>query len=114
MAIDNWTLDRSRNYLQSRSIHWVEKKMFGGVCFMVDEKLCFGISDRGLLARVGPEKMDELLQRPFTRQMVNGNRPMVGYIYVDANGYDTEVDFEFWVNLCLAYNRHAQSSKKKK
>ena len=113
MKTDPYLLERLRYILKDRNIHWEEKNMFGGVCFMVDDKMCFGAFKGGLMARVGTEHLEDLLKRDGASQMINGGREMRGYLQIAEEGYDMEVDLEFWIDKCLAFNPLAKSSKKK-
>lgn len=90
-----------------------EKKMFGGLAFMVDGKMCVGASwTDQLLFRIDPSKSDEALKRKGAKPMVMRGKPMAGYVYVNDEGLKD--DFDYWLNLALEYNRHAKASKKKK
>lgn len=113
MSHDPHTLDRLRHILQARKVAWEEKKMFGGICFMVHDKMCFGISDRGLLLRIDPEESVLLSKQPGLSLMVHGTREMVGYLRAEPVTYDRDADLEQWIDKCLAYNPLAQSSKKR-
>ena len=113
MATDPFLLDRMRNILTAQNIQWEEKRMFGGDCFMVDDKMCFGTFQGGLMARVAPEEAEELAQREGAGQMILGGRPMKGYLRIEPEGYDEEADLEFWIGKCLAFNPRAKASKKK-
>ena len=114
MATDQFLLDRIQTIMASRKIEWTEKKMFGGDCFMVDGKMCFGTYKGGLMARVAPEEVEALAERTGAGQMIHGGRPMKGYLFIEAEGYDSEADLEFWIDKCLEFNPRAKSSKKKK
>ena len=114
MATDEFLLDRMRTILTSRHCEWVEKKMFGGHCFMVDDKMCFGTYKGGLMARIEPEEVEDLTRRTGAEQMMHGGRPMTGYLFVQPEGFDSDADLEFWIDKCLAFNPKAKSSKKKK
>ena len=114
MATDPYLLDRMRRILTARGISWEEKRMFGGDCFMVDDKMCFGTYKGGIMARVAPEEVDELTQKEGARQMIHGGRPMTGYLFLEADAYDADAELEFWIGRCLAFNPKARSSKKKK
>ena len=81
---------------------------------MVDDKMCFGTYKGGLMVRVNPEQVEDLIQRKATSQMIHGGRPMKGYLFVEPEGYDLEDDLDFWVTKCLEFNPKAKSSKKKK
>lgn len=114
MATDPYLLERIRRVLKNRNITWNEKKMFGGDCFMVDEKMCFGTYQGGMMLRVGPEAIPALEKRTGADQMIHGGRPMTGYIFLQPEGFDREDDLEFWIDQCLAHNPFAKASKKKK
>jgi len=113
MATDEYLLERIRNVMKDKKISWTEKKMFGGDCFMVDGKMCFGTYKGGLMARIDPCDADELLDHIGATQMIHGGRPMNGYLFVEAEGYDSDIDLEFWIQKCLDFNPKAKSSKKK-
>ena len=114
MATNEFELERMRNVLTSKGVQWTEKKMFGGICFMVDDKMCFGTYKGGLMAKVDPEEADALMQREGADQMIHGGRPMTGYLFIEPTGYDMDGDLDFWVQKCLDFNPKAKSSKKKK
>lgn len=88
--------------------------MFGGTAFMVDDKMCVGTFRNGLMTRVAPEEVDELLKRPATEQMKQAGRTMVGYLMVSPEGFDLDDDLDFWVQKCLEFNPHAKASKRRK
>ena len=113
MATDQYLLDRMRNILTTRHVEWTEKRMFGGDCFMVDNKMCFGTYKGGLMVRTEPAETEELLNRSGTEQMIQGGRPMKGYLFVVPEGYEQDKDLEFWVEKCLEFNPKAKASKKK-
>lgn len=114
MKVDEFFLDRLRNLLRAQSIAWVEKKMFGGYCFMVNDKMCFGTYQGGLMGRVNPEAMPQLLQKKGATQMLMGpsKRTMRGFLHIAPEGYDLDADLEFWIEQCLAFNPLAKRSKK--
>jgi TfoX/Sxy family transcriptional regulator of competence genes len=92
-----------------------EKSMFGGLCFMVDGKMCIGVMhDDGMMCRINPDIMDEALERQGATIMEFTGRPMKGYIIVDETGYKTKKDFDYWINACIEFNKFAKASKKKK
>jgi TfoX/Sxy family transcriptional regulator of competence genes len=91
-----------------------EKTMFGGICFMVNDKMCIGVVHDDMMCRVGEEHHGEALERTGCREMDFAGRPMKGYVYVDIDGMKTAAKFQYWINLCLEHNPKAKSSKKKK
>ena len=114
MATDPLLLARIRNILTFKQVDWTEKRMFGGDCFMVDDKMCFGTYKGGLMARVDPQDVPTLTKRPGAEQMIHGGRPMTGYLFIESDGYATDTDLAFWIDHCLAFNPKAKSSKRKK
>lgn len=114
MAYNELLADRIRLVMDLRKSPFAEKKMMGGLCFMVDEKMCCGIIADSLMARIGPDVYDEALTKPGCREMDFTGRKMTGYVYVDGDGIDMEEDLEYWVGLCLDFNPMAKASKKKK
>jgi TfoX/Sxy family transcriptional regulator of competence genes len=114
MAYDEHLADRIRDDLHSKSVDFLEKKMFGGLCFMVDDKMCIGIIKENLMARIDPEKEKALLSKDGARPMDFTSRPMKGYLYVEPSAVDKADDLSFWVDQCLEFNPKANSSKKKK
>lgn len=114
MASDPYLLERLRQVLQDRHVRWTEKSMFGGDCFMVDDKMCFGTYQGGLMLRVDPARVDEFTQRPHISVMIHGGRPMPGYLMARPEAYDRDVDLAYLIDQCLVYNPLAKASKKKK
>lgn len=114
MAYDEHLAERLRISLQQRSIPFSEKKMFGGLCFMVDEKMCLGVVKEDLMARVSPENEEDWLSKPGTRRMDFTGKSMKGFYFISPVGVDEEVNLDAWVDACLAFNPLAKSSKKKK
>jgi len=114
MAYSEFLADRVRDSLKGLNTIFEEKKMFGGMCFLVDEKMCVGIINNDLMVRVNPEDQDKLLQERGCRIMDFTRRPMKGYLYVSPEGIDMEEDLDKWVQRCLDFNPTAKSSKRKK
>jgi TfoX/Sxy family transcriptional regulator of competence genes len=114
MATDPYFLERLRSILNTKKINWTEKRMFGGECFMVNDKMCFGTFKDGLMARVDPEEIGSMLARGGASLMTMGGKPMKGYLIIEEDGFDRDSDLEFWVQKCLEFNPKAKSSKKKK
>lgn len=112
MAADEFLLERINTILARRKVKWAGKRMFGGFCYMVDDKMCLGNYDGGLMARVGPDAITALVERDGAEQMIHGGRPMTGFLWIDPSGYDMDTDLEFWVDHCLAFNPHAKATKK--
>jgi TfoX N-terminal domain len=86
----------------------VEKRMFGGLAFLVDGKLSVGASGSGgLMVRVAPEQTDELLDRhqPHAEPFIMRGRPIDGWLRITAEGVRTRRQLAPWVTRSLAYAR---------
>jgi TfoX/Sxy family transcriptional regulator of competence genes len=82
----------------------VEKKMFGGLCFMVRGNMAIGVVGDELMVRVGPEQQPIALKKPHARVMDFTGKPMVGFIYVAAEGLKSLPSVRSWVQLALNFN----------
>lgn len=90
-----------------------EKKMMGGLTFMVNKKMCVGILNDDLMARIDPEVYQDALDKKGCREMDFTGRPMKGFVFVGAEGTKGKKDLSYWVSLALDYNKKAKASKKK-
>ena len=104
MAYDEGLAERVREVLVDE-VRFEEKKMFGGLCFLVGGNMCCGIVKDELMVRVGAERYDEALTRPHARPMDFTGRPMKGMIYVGPDGYEEDEDLSGWVAMGLAHAR---------
>lgn len=102
MAFDEKLAARIRSALSSRT-DVVEKRMFGGLAFMVNERMCCGIVKNDLMLRVGPVRQDELLAKPHARVMDFTGRPSKGMIYVSPQGFHTDAALRSWIGEALAF-----------
>jgi TfoX/Sxy family transcriptional regulator of competence genes len=113
MAYNEKLADRIRESLvDTRKVK--EKEMMGGLTFMVNDKMCIGIIKDEMMCRIAPELQEVVLERTGCRVMDFTGRPMKGYVMIDDTGMKTKKEFDYWINLCLDFNKHAKSSKKKK
>lgn len=92
----------------------VEKKMMGGLTFMVNDKMCVGIIKDELMCRIDRAMHDELVEKPGCRTMDFTHKPMIGYVLVDETAMKSNKDFAYWMKLSLDFNQFSKSSKKKK
>ncbi len=114
MAFNLALADTIRSSFTRRGVQWVEQKMMGGICFMVDGKMCVGVSADRLMVRVAPEAYEEAISRTGGKPMVIGEKVLKGFVFVEPEGYDMQWQFESWIDLAIAFNPHAKSSKKRK
>lgn len=82
----------------------VEKKMFGGVGFMLHGNMACGVQGNGLIVRVGPDQNDSALSRPFTRSFMGvPGKPMAGWVVVEPGGIAADQDLQEWIKLGIEY-----------
>src|SRR5439155_18404984 len=102
MAYDEGLAERIRGVLDEQpSVS--EKRMFGGVAFLVKGHMSVGIVEEKLMVRVGPASYDRVLRQRHARRMDFTGRPMKGFVYVVPSGYESDVDLQRWVNLGVSY-----------
>lgn len=113
MAYNEQLAERIEQILKEKNIVYYTKKMFGGFCIMVDDKMCVGIVKDELMARIGEEAYPEALQKEHCKEMNFTGRTMKGYVYIEPDGLDMDDDLEYWIQKCLDFNPFAKASKKK-
>lgn len=113
MAYNEFLADRIRSAFRNKRVRFEEKKMMGGLCFLVNGKMCIGVEKEKLMARIGPDVYKQVLNKKGCREMDFTGRPMKGFVFIEPEGTDSDKDLEFWVNLSLDYNPKARSSRKK-
>jgi hypothetical protein len=113
MAYSEFLADRVRNRLP-KTLKIEEKRMMGGLIFMVFDKMCIGIDidkkteqDR-LMVRVGKLPYEQLLTKPGSRPMDFTGKVMRGFLFIDPTGFDREEDLDFWVEKALEFNSMIQ------
>lgn len=120
MAYDEYLADRIKNVFNKKNTPFEARKMMGGLCFMVNEKMCCGIhidkkyEDSLLMIRIGEEAYTSAIKNNNCLPMDFTGRPMKGYIFVTPEGFDLDDDLSNWIQLCIDFNPFAKSSKKKK
>ncbi|HUR66450.1 MAG TPA: TfoX/Sxy family protein [Chitinophagaceae bacterium] len=113
MAFDEKIADRLREMISETHKISEEKKMFGGLCFMVNDKMCIGVEKERLMIRFDPARSDEVMEKEGSHPMDFTGRVMKGYVFVDIDAVSTKKKLAYWVGLALEYNNIARSSKKK-
>ena len=102
MAFDDMVAGKVRKALSS-SPDVVEKKMFGGVAFMVRGNMCCGVIGDRLMLRVGPKGYETALSRPHARAMDFTGKPMKGLVYVEPAGFASPRDLEAWIERAMEF-----------
>ena len=102
MAYDPGDADRIRRVLADRAV--VEKSLIGGgLGFMVDGRLCCGISDRGLTVRVGADARQDALGEPHVRPLEVGNRQPKAFVVVEPDGFRDDAALTAWIKRGLQF-----------
>ena len=96
MAYDEALAARVRESLPIRT-DLAERKMFGGLAFMLAGNMCCCVTDKGLMVRVGPECYEEALSLPHAGVMGMTGRPMRGWVLVQPAGLESEASLNQWV-----------------
>ena len=109
MAYSEFLADRVRRELSAANVT-DEKKMMGGLIFMVNDKMCVGVDtdkstghDR-LMVRVGKASHDQLVFKKGSREMDFTGKAMRGFLFIGPEGFDREEDLQFWVKKALEFN----------
>lgn len=113
MAYDEGLACRVREHFENRA-DVSEKKMFGGLCFMVRDHMCCGIVDNTLMGRVGPNRYEQCLAQPYVNKMDFTGRPMKGMIYVSPEGISEDSALAGWLNICTDFIETLPPKKAKK
>jgi len=91
-----------------------EKRMFRGVTFMVNNKMCITAGDNKIMCRIDPAIHEEVIKRKGCETVKMKGWEYKGYVYVSEEGIKTKKDLAYWITLALDFNKLAKSSKKKK
>ena len=114
MAFNEKLADRVREIISLTHKNVEDKRMFVGVCFMVNDKMCLGVEQERLMVRLDPAKYEEAMENDGAKPMDFTGRVMKGYVFVDLEALNTKKKLEYWIKLALDYNKIAKASKKKK
>jgi TfoX/Sxy family transcriptional regulator of competence genes len=113
MAYDSALAERVTDSLVAHRVSFETKAMMGGLCFMVNGKMCLGVDKQRLMVRLDPAGMDEALARQGCKPMDFTGRPMKGFVFVHPEGHESESQLRYWIDLALAFNPQAKASRKR-
>ena len=102
MPYDEGVAERLREIFSNRR-NVAEKKMFGGIAFMVSGNMCCGVVNDTLIARVGPDQYEAALNKPHARIMDFTGKPLKGFVYVAPEGFESDDELADWGGLCLDF-----------
>lgn len=114
MPYDQSLANRVSRAFEQKSVAFEPKPMMGGLCFMVDGKMCVGVADERLMARIDPAAEADALTKPGCKPMDFTGRPMKGFVFIESAGTRSAAQLAAWLNLALEFNPKAKSSKKRK
>lgn len=114
MAYNEFLADRIAQFFTEKSVPFEAKKMMGGLCFMVDGKMCVGVNRDEVMARIHPDVYEESLKKDGCREMNFTGRPMKGFVFLTEDATDLDEDLSSWLQLALDFNPLAKASKKRK
>lgn len=104
MAYNDQLVERLRSVFEGRE-DVVEKKMFGGIAFMMNGHMSVGVNGDDLMVRVGPDLYDHALAQPAAREMNFTGRPLKGFVFVDVRGFSDDTGLQTWVRLSEQFVR---------
>src|SRR5258706_3035730 len=113
MAYDEQMAERIRRGFRKARVRFEEKRMMGGLCFMVNEKMCVGVEKSRLMVRIDPAVYDATLRRKGCVPMDFTGRPMRGFVFVNPTGLASDSELDDWLKLAMEFNPRAKLSKKK-
>jgi TfoX/Sxy family transcriptional regulator of competence genes len=114
MAYNEKMADRVRELIAVTGQSVEEKRMFSGLCFMVDDKMCVAVRPDSIMVRLDPALSEDMLEKEGVLPMIHSGKIMKGFVFVDDGVLTTKRQLEYWVNLALDFNEFAKSSKEKK
>lgn len=104
MAFDEGLAHRLREAITDEA-GLVERKMFGGLAFMLGGNMCCGVVGERLMVRVGPAAYEAALKRPHARPMDFTGKPLKGMVYVEPAGFESDKDLAAWVQAGVTFAR---------
>ena len=113
MAYNEKLTNRLREALSDVS-NVEEKRMFSGITFMVNGKMCISAGDDRIMCRIDPAIHDEVLKKKGVRTVMMKGREYKGYVYVNEESIKTKKELDYWVGLSLDFNKKAKASKSAK
>lgn len=112
MAYDQHLAERISAVLTEKRVRFEAKKMMGGLCYMINDKMAVGVVKDSLMIRIDPALYEPSLRKKGCRPMDFTGKVLKGFLLVDPIGIDMDEDLAYWIQLCLDFNPRAKSSKK--
>ena len=102
MAFDEGVAQRVREALDTQT-DVEEKRMFGGLAFMLRGNMCCGVVGNELMVRVGTDAYESALSEPHAREMDFTGKPLTGFVYVASAGFESDDDLQTWVDRAVEF-----------
>ncbi|WP_298866817.1 TfoX/Sxy family protein [uncultured Gimesia sp.] len=102
MAYDETLAERVHKLLK-RQQGFSQRKMFGGLCYMLHGNMCCGITQNELMLRLGEKNAMKALEMPYTREMDFTGKPMKSMIFVEQPGFEEDDDLKYWVSQAVKF-----------
>jgi hypothetical protein len=113
MAYNEKLYNRIREALASVD-NVIEQQKFGGISFMINDKMCVRVDKEDIMLRCEPEQTEELLLKRGARRFEMKGKPMMkGWLLIGPEGTNSKKDFDYWMLIALDYNKKIKPSKKK-
>jgi TfoX/Sxy family transcriptional regulator of competence genes len=114
MTYNEQLADRTREIISRTQADVEEKRMFGGLCFMVNGKMCVGVESERMMVRFDPALNAEVMEKNGVGPMDFTKSVMKGFAFVEIEALQSDKDLEYWIALALDFNSRAKPSKKRK
>lgn len=114
MAYSEEIARRIRNKLSDFQVDFNEKKMFGGIAFMISDKMCVGVVKDRMMLRVLEDRYDELIEENHVHPMEFTGKTMRGFIFLDEKAFESEADLDRWIGYGLEFGEKGVLKSKKK
>jgi TfoX/Sxy family transcriptional regulator of competence genes len=111
MAYNEKMADRVRELIAKAESNVEEKRMFTGLCFMVNDKMCVAVRPDSIMVRLDPDRSDDALEKEGVLPMIRSGKVMKGFVFVNEEVLTTKRQLEYWVGMALDFNQFAKSSK---
>ena len=100
--------------LNQKGVEFYEKKMFGGIAFMIAEKMCIGVSKNYIMLRVLNEKFEAQFAKTGVKPMDFTGKPMGGFLFIEESGYEKDSDIDYWIDLAIEFAKFGVLKSKAK
>jgi len=90
-----------------------EKRMFSGITFMVDGKMCISVGNDRIMCRIDPVIHEQVIHKNACKTVIMKGREYKGYVYIQEEGLTTKEDVDYWVGLALDFNKKAKATAKR-